>query len=142
MNLLAATFNIILFILTCLQIVNNGVSSIPIYILLTLFLLLVPVLNLVMILSGARNNSWYSFHIKKKDTKNTHKEIPYMDTFIKAMVLTFNLILFAVSCWAFVDQYPHPKGDGVVFFTIVVLLTPVISLLTISRNRENIGHFA
>lgn len=144
MNLIAAIFNIILFVFTCWQIINNGISSVPIYIILTLFLLLVPLLNLIMILSGAKNSNWYSFHINKKDfiPKSASKDSPYMDTFIKAMVLTFNFVLFGISCWAIIDQYPHPKGDGVVFFTLVVLLTPVISLLAISRNHENVGHYA
>jgi hypothetical protein len=144
MNLIAAIFNITLFLFTCLQIINRGVSDVPIYIILTLLLLLVPILNLIMILSGARNSNWYSFHVKRHSTNShsNHEDIPYMDTFIKVMVLTFNCVLFGISCWAIVDQYPHSKDDGVLIFTLIVLLTPIISLLTISRNHENIGHYA
>lgn len=40
------------------------------------------------------------------------------------------------SCWAIVAQYPHPEEDGVIAFTLLVVLTPMITLAALFGTRK------
>jgi hypothetical protein len=42
-------------------------------------------------------------------------------------------------CWAVVDQYPHPEEDGVIAFTVLRVLTPILSLVVLFRYGAGNG---
>jgi hypothetical protein len=50
-----------------------------------------------------------------------------------------NLVLLAFSSWAIVDQYPHPEDGGVIPYAVLVVVTPIISLVALLGRREE-GH--
>jgi hypothetical protein len=44
-------------------------------------------------------------------------------------------------CWAIVEQYPHPEEDGVVAYTLLAVLTPILGMAVLlfggrSRGRQ------
>ena len=142
MNFLAAIFNIALFGFTCLVLLTDGISKEIVYILFSLLLLLVPVLNLVMIFLGTKNHSWLSFEIKSKSSEEQKRKTNNLfseGTFNNTLVIISNILLLGFSCWAIIDQYPHPKEDGLIIYILVVFLTPILSSLVIFRNRAIFG---
>jgi amino acid transporter len=141
MNFIATLLNLLLFIFTFFLIVSNGVSGQGAYIMFSLLLLMVPVLNFVLIFPHTKNHNWFSFHIRRRTNEllNDPDDNP-MDKFLIAVVITLNVVLFGFTCWAFVDQYVHPRDGGVMLHTILVFVTPMISLVTIIRNLAGIGH--
>jgi len=47
-----------------------------------------------------------------------------------------NLVLVGFSCWAAVAQYPYPEGNGVIPFGLLMVFTPIISLVVLFRSRK------
>ena len=45
-----------------------------------------------------------------------------------------NILLLGLVCWAVVDQYPHPEEEGVVAFTVLTVLTPILSAVVLFRT--------
>ncbi|HEX3007529.1 MAG TPA: hypothetical protein VHO90_07930 [Bacteroidales bacterium] len=141
MNFITTLLNLLLFTFTLILIISNGVSGQGAYIMFSMLLLMVPVLNLVLIFPHTKNRNWFSFHIRRRtnEVPNDPDNNP-MDKFLIAVVITLNVVLIGFTCWAFVDQYAHPHDGGVMFHTILVLITPMISLVTIIRNLAGMGH--
>lgn len=142
MNFLAAIFNVSLAGYTCFVLLTEGMPKNVAYFLFTLFLLLVPVLNLCMILIGARSKGWFSFNIggKESEEEDIPEEKYTSGKILKTTAIISNIVLVGLSCLAFIDQYPHPKEDGLVVFIVLLLFTPVVSLLMILRNGAKIIH--
>jgi hypothetical protein len=42
-----------------------------------------------------------------------------------------NLLLLGAACWAAVAQYPYPEGNSVIPFAVLVVVTPILSLLAL-----------
>ena len=140
MNFLAAIFNIVLFGFTCLVLMAEGISKEVVYILFTILMLLVPVLNLLLIIRGA-NHRWFNFAIKRQVSEERMRKIKNLfskGVIMNALVILSNILLIGFTCWAIVDQYPHPNEDGYLIYVLVVFLTPILSSLAIFRNGANI----
>jgi hypothetical protein len=138
MNFLITFFNIVLFGFTCLVLLTDGMSRQAVYILYTLLLLLVPILNLVVIFLGAKRNGWFSFDLKRKasEVKSKNDDFSYRGTILKTVTIISNTVLLGFSCWAFVSQYPHPNEDGFIAFVLLLLVTPILSSIAILLNRS------
>jgi uncharacterized protein YhhL (DUF1145 family) len=52
------------------------------------------------------------------------------------MRIPANIVFFGFVCWALVDQYPHPEEDGVLTFTVLIVLTPILSLVVLFGGRK------
>ena len=141
MNILATILNVVLFLFTCLILWTDGLSGEAVYLLLTLLLLLVPILNLLMISTGAKSNGWFNTVVKRREPEDQGKveNLSFTGTIMKALVVTSNIILLGFSLWAFISQYPHPRESGFIAFIILLLLTPVLSSFAIIRNRANLS---
>jgi hypothetical protein len=50
---------------------------------------------------------------------------------MKVIAITFNIVFFGFVCRAIIDQYPHPKEEGIIAFTILMVLTPVLNLVVL-----------
>ena len=50
---------------------------------------------------------------------------------MKIIAIICNIVFIGFVCWAFVDQYPHPKEDGIIAFTVLMVLIPILSLLVL-----------
>jgi len=141
MKLAAAVFNIVLFVFTCFILLSEGISEKLIYIVYSLLLLLIPVLNLVMIVRSRAYNDWLAFHLKRKTSGEKRKtdDLSSINPVLKIIVLICNIVLLGFSCWAFVNQYPHPKEEGIILYTVILFLTPILSSVAILRSREKNG---
>jgi len=140
MNFLAAIFNIVLFGFTCLVLITDGISKEVVYILFTILMLLVPILNIVMIIRQA-NQRWFTFDIKWQVSEEQLKKIINIfskDVIINNLVILSNILLIGITCWAIVSQYPHPMEDGYIIYVLIVFLTPILSSVAIFRNGANI----
>jgi hypothetical protein len=45
-----------------------------------------------------------------------------------------NVIFFGFVCWALVEHYPHPEEDGIIAFTVLMVLIPILSLVELFRS--------
>jgi hypothetical protein len=50
---------------------------------------------------------------------------------MKILAIICNIVFIGFVCWAFVDQYPHPKEEGIIAFTVLMVLTPILSLVAL-----------
>jgi hypothetical protein len=107
--------NLVLLAFTCAVLVTDGVSTEPAYLVLTLLVLLVPVLNLAVVFRGRSSPAW---------------------RFATALC---NAALLGMVCWALVDSYPHPREDGFVAYVVAVLLIPALSVAVIVRRGPRVS---
>ena len=80
------------------------------YIVLTALLLLIPILSSAVILRagpGAR---------------------------AKTVAAIGNIALLGFVIWAVASAYPHPEEPGVIPFTVICVLTPILNLLVVLRR--------
>ncbi len=112
MKIITLIFNIVLFVFTCFVLVTDGLPKETSYIIFTLWTFLILILNVVVI---SRNET----------SKN-----------ILLAAIIGNIILVGLVCWAIADQYPHPMEPGVVEFGVLMVLTPILSLILYLRNRK------
>ncbi len=113
MKIAAITLNVVLFLFVCLVILTDGPPREPAYIACTLLSLLIPVLSAIVIWRFGSNSA--------------HRTAPFV-------ALACNVIWLGFTCWALVDQYPHPKEEGLVAFVFLMVLTPIISLAALLRT--------
>jgi len=141
MKLIAFLFNVAAFGFTCLVLATDGISKEAAYIVLTLLLLLVPVFNLVVIAYSKSNAGWLGLTMKRKVPEEPEKrdDTSSVSPAVKTAAILCNVILLGLSCWAFVDQHPHPRENGFILYIIVVGLTPIISSVTILLSRIRRG---
>lgn len=137
MKLLAFICNVALFGFTCLVILTDGMSREAVYIVLTLLLLLVPVLNLVVIMRNRSIMKGPVFQGKKKTSEEKNSMLsPFsISPALKIAVVICNVVLLGFCVWAFMEQYPHPKEHGYIAYLLVVGLTPVLSSVAILFRR-------
>jgi hypothetical protein len=58
---------------------------------------------------------------------------------MKIVAIICNIVFFGFVCWALVDQYPHPEEDRVIAFTVLMMLTPILSLAVLFRSGTSAG---
>ncbi len=119
MRIVAVFCNVILFLFTCSVLLTDGVPSDFGYQVFTLMLLLVPILSVVTLF--------------QRETDDRRRGLG-----LRTAAVLVNVLLLAASCWVTVSQYPgHPKEPGFVPYVIMVLLTPILTLLAIViRTRK------
>lgn len=129
MKLTVIIGNIALFGFTCLVLLTDGLPREALYIFLTLLVLLVSALNLLVIFNNGKESKWLIMLMKNKVTDKQTKVDNLSSNYpvLKITVIICNLILFILSCWAYLTQYPHPKEEGFILYTVLLLLTPVLS---------------
>lgn len=120
MKTLTILCNIVLLGFTGFVLVADGVSREPIYIVFTLLLVLIPIFTVFAIVHSEAGNSRPGGDVKH----NT----------LYRVAAVCNVVLFGSVCWAVIDQYPHPEEPGLVPFTMLAVLTPIISAVTLFRK--------
>lgn len=121
MKTLVTILNIVLVGFTLMVVTTEGGPTDIGHTILGVLLFLVPLFNIILVLrlglfnpaKGASNNA--------------------MNGAARIAAMLFNLILFGFGVWATIEAYPHPEEDGVLAFTILVLLTPIVSALVFLR---------
>ena len=112
MKILAIICNAVLFGFTCLVLVTDGPPQGTGYIVFSMLKLLVPFLSAVVLFRFSKN------------------------VIMKIVVGIFNFVLLGFVCWAIVSQYPHPEEEGVIAYTVLLVLTPILSLAALFRKAK------
>jgi len=55
---------------------------------------------------------------------------------IAAVVCICNIVSFGFACWAIIDQYPHPDESGVIALEVLMVLTPILSVVALFRQAS------
>lgn len=55
---------------------------------------------------------------------------------MKTVAVVCNLVLAGFSCWAGVAQYPYPEGNGVIVFAVLMVFTPIVSVVVLLANIQ------
>jgi hypothetical protein len=134
MKILTINCNIVLLGLACLGLLTNAT---PQNVVITFLLLLVPILNIVLMFGSRVNYSRLTFNVKFK-TSEEQKEVDNLSSiylFMKIVAIILNVVLIGFICWTFISQ--HPGGSLILFLALFVILTPVLSLITITISRTN-----
>ena len=125
MRIPAVVCNVVLFAFTCFVLLTDGMSAGVPYLTLTLLLLLVPILSAVVLLRGMMPPG-----------QKAHCDPSSGSPLARRGTAFCNLVLIGFSGWAIVDQYPHPEEGGVIPYAVLVLFTPVITLLALFGSRQ------
>jgi hypothetical protein len=129
--------NVILVLFTFMIIMTEGGSSDIAYNIFGILLFLVPLLNVVLISrmgffnparSALRSQDTVAIQGKSSDTDT-------MNGTVRNLAILLNLILLGFGIRAIVRAYPHPEEDGVLEYTILVLATPILSLIVYFRAK-------
>jgi formate hydrogenlyase subunit 3/multisubunit Na+/H+ antiporter MnhD subunit len=141
MKIVAVICNIVLFGFTCLVLLVDGPPKGASYIVFTLWLLLTLILSSVVISRGGASDGWLGLPMKRKALEEQKKtdDLSSTSTVIRIVAIICNIVLLGFTCWAFVDQYPHPEEDGLVAFTVLMVLTPILSLVVLFRGGAGHG---
>jgi formate hydrogenlyase subunit 3/multisubunit Na+/H+ antiporter MnhD subunit len=141
MKLLAFICNVALLGFTGLVIMTDGMSRQAVYVVFTLWLLLVPIFNMVVLWRSGLVPGWTGFPGKEKsqEEKKSTDSPSFISPAMKITAVICNVILLGSLVWVYVDQYPHPKEEGFIAYILVVLLTPVLSSVAILLGRVKKG---
>ena len=131
--------NVVLFLFTCFVLITDGMPGEASYIVFTLLLLLVLILNIVLITGNRINHNVLIFNKGNKEPEVQGKvdAPPSIYLFKKIIGVIFNIVLIGFICRAVIDQYPHPRESGFLIYLILVVFTPILSLITILISRAN-----
>ena len=126
MRTAAIVCNVVLLAITGVIISTEGVPGDPLYLVLTLLVLLVPLFTAVVLVRG---------RIAPKEPRAGVDGSSAIRLTNRAAVLC-NLVLFGASFWAAVAQYPYPEGNSVIPFAVLAVCTPILSLMALGGGRR------
>ncbi len=109
MKLVTALCNAVLFLFTLLVLAVDGPPTKAPYIIFTAIVVLTPALTL--------------FALARERLDRVRK-----------LAALGNVVMLGLFCWAFVDQYPHPDEQGFVAYTVLMVATPILSVVALSRG--------
>jgi hypothetical protein len=114
----AVVCNVVLFALTRVIVVTEGMPSDARYLVLTFLVLLVPPLTAVLLVG----------EYLAAQTPSTDGGGSSAISLTQGAGVLCNVVLFRASCWAGVAQYPYSEGNSVIPFAAVTIGTPILSL--------------
>ena len=139
MKIVALICNIVLFAFTCFVLLTDGVSREAAYIVFTVLVVLIPILNVVVLFRSGAGDGWVGLHMERKALEAQPKTDAFSSRSIameRAAAIS-NIVLLGFVCWALVDQYPHPEEDGVIAYALLVVLTPILSVVALFRSGRS-----
>jgi len=141
MRIVAIICNIVFFGFTCLVLVSDGPPKGASYIAFTLWTLLTLILSSVVISRSGVRDGWLGLHMKEKVLEE-QKKIDVLSstrTIMRIVAIICNIVFFGFICWAIVDQHPHSKEDGLIAYTVLMVLTPILNLVVLLRSGAGDG---
>lgn len=141
MKIAAVVCNIVLFGFTCIVLLVDGPPKGAGYIVFTLWLLVTLIFSAAVMSRSGASDGWLSHHTKRnalEELKRTD-DLSSTSTIVRIVAIACNVILLGFTCWAFVDQYPHPEEDGLIAFTVLMVVTPILSLVVLFRGGTGDG---
>ncbi len=141
MKVMAVICNVALFGFTCLVTLTDGPATETSYILFSLLLFLIPILNVVVIPGGGAHRGWLGLPSKEElaEERGKSAEPSSISAAIQIVAVICNIVLLGFACWAIIDQYPHPREAGLLEFELLVILTPIVSSVVILRKGGKDG---
>lgn len=139
MKTLTVLCNIVLFGFTCFVLVTDGPPKEAGYIVFTLLVVLIPILNVVVLFRSGAGDGWVGLHMKRKALEAQPKTdaLSSRSTAIERVAAICNIVLLGFVCWALVDQYPHPEEEGVIAYALLMVLTPILSVVVLFRSGRS-----
>jgi hypothetical protein len=125
MRTAAVVCNVLVFVVTGLIVVTEGWPREPRYLALTLVMLFVPALSAVVLARRQR----------APEVRSTGGGRPPAMTPTARAAVAGNLVMLGASGWEAVAQYPYAEGASVIPFAMLVVCTPVLSLLAFLGRR-------
>ncbi len=113
MKTVALLCNVVLVGFTGLVVATDGAPTAPVYVAFTLLVVLIPLFTIFVLAATRSRRAW---------------------TPVPRITALCNIALVGFAVWAIVDQYPHPAEPGLVPFTALLLLTPILSAFTLLRR--------
>lgn len=140
MKTLTVLCNIVLFGFTCIVLATDGAPKEARYIIFTLLLMLIPIFTVFAIVRSGAGSSWPNLPMKRNTLEAQPKTgvLSSRKTAIERVAAICNIVLLGVVCWAIVDQYPHPEEEGIVAFSVLTVLTPILSAVVLFRSGRAI----
>jgi hypothetical protein len=129
MKIVAVVCNVVLFAVTCSIVVTEGIPRKAPYLILTLLPLFVPILNMVVLPRGGMT----------REGVRTLDDGSPGGSFVNRVAVCCNLVLVALSCWAAITQYPYREGLGVIPFALLMVFTPIVSVVVLLRGGSGKG---
>ncbi len=109
MKLLTALCNAVLFLFTLLVLAVDGPPTKAPYIVFTAIVVMTPLVTLFALFREGFGR-------------------------VRKLAALGNAVLLGLFCWAFVDQYPHPAEEGFVAYVVLMVATPILSVVALSRG--------
>lgn len=114
MKTLAIICNLFLFLFLCFVILTDGFSREASHITSTIWYFLTIVFSVVVI---------WKIRLINSSVNRT----------VKIVAIISNIIFLGFACWAFINEYPHPKEDGFITFVVIMFLTPILNMVVLIR---------
>jgi hypothetical protein len=141
MKIVAMICNVVLFGFTGLVLACDGPPRGVAYIVFTLLALLMPVFSAVVIFRMGSSEGWLGPREERAVPGGQGKmegQAPG-STLTRAAAMVGNIVLIGFTWWAILDQYPHPEEDGVIAFAVLMVLTPILTLVVLLRGGTGTG---
>ncbi len=141
MNILSLLCNTVLLGFTSFVVLTEGGSEETGYIIFACVLVAIPLLNIALTVRHGARYGWLRLQPLLQSTPpapNVKSDLAKRPK-IETIAIAGNVVLLGFSCWAIIDQHPHPQEPGVLEYEALVLLTPILSAMTIIRNRMTRG---
>jgi hypothetical protein len=126
MRIVAIVCNIVLFVITSMIVLTEGIPGRAPYLILTLLPMLVPLLSLIVLLRGGMT-------LQERKTRDDPSS---MSALVDRVAVLCNFVLVGFTCWAAVAQYPYAEGNGVIPFALLMVLTPILTLVVLFAGRK------
>jgi len=138
MKIVAIVSNIFMFAFTCIVLLTDGMPTNAAYIVFTLLLVLIPIFSLLVLSGSGVSDDAHKLAAERKPSGEAKRVIafPSLRT-AKILTIICNIVLLGFACWAIVNQYPHPEEFGVIPYEILVMVTPILSVLALSWRRAS-----
>ena len=117
MRMLATSCNVVSCILTCLVVATDGLSRDPAYVVFTLMLIVVPLYTAYALAS----------------------RVGHASVSARRAALVGNMVRLAGLAAAVLDQYPHPNEPGFVPYALLMVFTPLLSIVALVTKRPRLA---
>lgn len=136
MKTAAVVCNILFFAFLCVVLVTDGPPTQTAYIVFSLLSLLIPIFSAVVIVRSKASDGWLSLQVRRKTSEEQAKTggLGSRPTIMRTLTVVCNIVWLGFIVWAFVDQYPHPEEEGLLAFTVLIVLTPILNLAVMLRG--------
>ena len=136
MKTAAIICSVVLFAFTCVVLATDGLPTDSTYVVFNVWLLLTLILNVVVISRIGANDGrlWLQTPSTVAGGQGGADGSSPTRAFGRVVAAICNVVLLGFTGWAYVDQHPHPDEPGFTAFTVLMVITPILSLAALVRG--------